>query len=110
MLNRRKAIRDHVKKFGELPGRWEALLPGEPDRFPQLFGAWRYRKGGCAKLKARLRKHPETASKKLATLYQWTKRLRSPTRKSRALDDVLLRLAAHSKAGAGFLARAAYAC
>ena len=103
MLNRRKAILAYIKEHGEPPGRWEGLLPGEPDRVHQLYGAWRYRKGGCAKLKARVRRHPDTASAKLATRYKATRRIRSTSRKSAALDDVLLKLAAHSKAGAGKL-------
>jgi len=103
MLQRRAARLAYFKQHGELPPRWAGLLPGEPDHYEQLAGIHRYRKGGLAKMKARLRKHPDTAGDKLTTRYLSAKRIRSAPRKSAALDDVMARLAALMGAHAGKL-------
>jgi hypothetical protein len=103
MIERRAARLAYFKQHGELPPRWAGLLPGEPDHYEQLAGMHRYRKGGLAKMKARLRKHPDTAGDKLNTRYMSTKRIRSTPRKSAALDDVMARLTAQIGAHAGKL-------
>lgn len=108
MLERRAARLAYFKAHGDLPPRWLGLLPGEPNHYSQLVGLRRYRKGGLAKLKSRLRKHPDTAGAKLTNRYLATRRLRSTTRKSTALDDVLARLTALIGAQAGKLKLAQY--
>ena len=103
MLERRAVRLAYFKEHGKLPPRWIGLLPGEPDHYAQLVGIHRYRKGGLAKMKARLRKHPDAAGDELATRYLSAKRIRSAPRKSAALDDVAARLTAKIGAQAGSL-------
>lgn len=103
MIERRAARLAYFKQHGKLPPRWIGLLPGEPDHYAQLVGIHRYRKGGLAKMKARLRKHPDAAGDKLATRYLSAKRIRSAPRKSAALDDVMARFTAQIGAQAGSL-------
>jgi len=103
MLQRRAARLAYFKQHGELPPRWAGLLPGEPDHYKQLAGIYRYRKGGLAKMKARLRKQPNTIWDKLTTRYLSAKRIRSAPRKSAALDDIMARLTAQMGAQAGKL-------
>jgi hypothetical protein len=108
ILERRAGRLAYFKLHGELPGRWLPLLPGEPNRVAQLLAFHKYRKGGLAKLKARLRKHPESAEAKLNNRYQATKRIRSRKRKGAALQDVEARLVANLGAKAGKLKLAEY--
>ena len=103
MIERRAARLAYFKQHGKLPPQWIGLLPGEPDHLAQLRGMHRYRKGGLAKMKARLRKHPDAVGDKLATRYLSTTRIRSAPRKSAALDDVAARLTAKIGAQAGNL-------
>ena len=103
MLERRAARLAYFKEHGELPPRWMGLLPGEPDHIASRVGLYLYRKGGLAKMKARLRKHPDTAAAKLNNRYLATNRIRSAPRKSAALDDLLARLSAQIGAQAGRL-------
>ena len=103
MLERRAARLAYFKEHGKLPPQWIGLLPGEPDHYAQLRGMHRYRKGGLAKMKARLRKHPDAVGDKLATRYLSIRRIRSAPRKSAALDDVAARLTAKIGAQAGSL-------
>ncbi len=105
---RRAARLAYFKQHGELPDRWMPLLPGEPDRSAQISALHRYRKGGLAKLKARLRKRPESTEAKLNNRYQATKHIRSQKRKGAALDDVMARLVANLGAKAGKLKLAEY--
>jgi hypothetical protein len=84
------------------------LLPGESAHFRQMDGYFRYRKGGLAKLKARLRKRLGSTYEKLTNLYLKTKRLKSPARKSAALDDVLMRIFAAQQAKTGKLTLAEF--
>jgi hypothetical protein len=90
MLERRAARLAYFKQHGKLPPRWAPLLPGERDHRAALAGLRRYRKGGLAKLKARMRKRPVAAADKLVNRYLATRRLRSPNRKSAALDDLAI--------------------
>jgi hypothetical protein len=103
MLERRAARLAYFKKHGELPPRWKGLLPGESDHIAQLDGLHRYRKGGLARLKARLRKHPDTAWAKLANRHLATRRIRSAPRRSAAVDDVMARLVAQFELKVGKL-------
>lgn len=103
MIERRAARLAYFKQHGKLPPRWMALLPGEHDHDAALEGLRRYRKGGLAKIKARLRKHPDTAWQKLTTRYMSTKRIRSVPRKSAALDDTMARFMAQLGASTGRL-------
>jgi hypothetical protein len=103
MIERRAARRAFFIEHGKLPPRWMGLLPGEPDHDAALAGFRRYRKGGLAKIKARLRKHPDTVWEKLTKRYLSTKRIHSLPRKSAALDDVGARLAILVGAQAGKL-------
>lgn len=103
IIERRAARRAYFKEHGKLPPRWMGLLPGEPDHDAALAGFRRYRKGGLAKIKARLRKHPDTVWEKLTKRYLSTKRIHSLPRKSAALDDVGARLAILVGAQAGKL-------
>jgi hypothetical protein len=103
MLERRAARLAYLTQHGEVPPRWSGLLPGEPDHLAQLQGIRRYRKGGLAKMKARLRKHPDTTGAELATRYTAAKRIRSRPRKAAALDDVMARLTAKIGMQAGKL-------
>ncbi len=108
-MNQRRAARlAYLKEHGELPPRWKGLLPGEPDHYRQMAGAHRYRKGGLAKMKSRLRKHPDTAADKLATRYRAANRIKSLPRKSAALDDITARLAAKLGAQTGKLSLRQY--
>jgi hypothetical protein len=97
MLERRAARMTYFKEHGELPPRWAGPLPGESDHVAQLGGARRYRKDGLAKMKARLRKRPDTTGEKLRNRYLAT------NRKSAALDDITARLAAQVGTQAGKL-------
>jgi hypothetical protein len=108
MQERRAARLAYFRQHGKLPPPGLPLLPGEPYRLKQIDGFYRYRKGGLAKLKARVRKRQESANVKLANLYMKTKRLKSPARKSAALDDVLVRLVTHTQAATGKLTLADY--
>jgi hypothetical protein len=99
MEERRAARLLHFERYGKLPQPGIPLIPGEPERFHQINAFRRYRKGGLAKLKARLRKHPETAEVKLANRYQATKRIKRPSRKLAAIDDCLARSLANYNAG-----------
>jgi hypothetical protein len=103
MIERRAARLAYFKQHGKLPPRWAGLLPGEPDHIEQLDGAHRYRKGGLAKMKARLRKHPDATGDKLTNRYLATKRIRSAPRKSAALDDITARLSVQLGAHTGKL-------
>jgi len=94
MIERRAARLAYFKQYGQPPPRWMGLLPGEPDHLEALEGMRRYRKGGLAKLRARMRKHPNTAEEKLANRYRAAKRIRSAMRRSVALDDITARLVA----------------
>jgi hypothetical protein len=105
---RRAARLTFFRQNGRPPLPGMPLLPGEPARFRAMDGYYRYRKGGLAKLKARLRKHPNGSYEKLANLYLRTKRLKSPSRKSAALDDVFMRFLAAQQAGTGKLTLAEY--
>ena len=99
MIARRAARLAYFKQHGELPPRWMALLPGERDHVNALAGIHRYRKGGLAKLKAKLRKHPETASIKLTNRYMALQHVKSPARREVAIDDLTARLLANLSAG-----------
>jgi hypothetical protein len=99
MDERRAARLLHFKIHGTLPQPGIPLIPGEASRFHQINAFRRYRKGGLAKLKARLRKHPDTANLKLANRYLATKRIKCPSRKLAAIDDCLARLLANYNAG-----------
>jgi hypothetical protein len=103
MLARREARLAYFKEHGKFPPRWKGLLPGEPDHYERLAGFHRWRKGGLAKIRARLRKHPNTQWQKLANRYQATTRIRSKPRKSAALDDVMARFLANLGAKTGKL-------
>jgi hypothetical protein len=99
---------EYFKQHGRRPDPWEPLLPGEPDRSWQLAALRHYRKGGLAKLKARMRKSPNTQSDKLANRYLATRKIRSKSRKSAALDDVLARFVANTVAQTGKITLAEY--
>ena len=108
MQERRAARLAYFTQHGKLPPPGLPLLPGEPYRLKQIDGFYRYRKGGLAKLKSRVKKRQESATVKLENLYLKTKRLKSPARKSAALDDVLIRLVTHTQAATGKLTLAEY--
>jgi hypothetical protein len=99
MEERRAARLAYFKQHGELPPLGMPLLPGEPDRSAQIDALYRYRKGGLAKLKARMRKRPEADRAKLANRFAAMQRIRSPSRRLAALDDVVARLLANLNAG-----------
>lgn len=108
MLERRAARLAYFKQHGKLPPRWMPLLPGEPNRTAQLQGFYRYRKGGLAKLKARMRKRPDAASVKLHNRHLATRRIRSESRRMQALDACLAQLVANLEARNGKLTLAEY--
>jgi hypothetical protein len=91
MLKRRRARLAYVKEHGREPSRWKPLLPGEQDHTKLMLGALRYRTGGLASLKARMRKHPDTWAQKLSTRFLSTKGIQSESQRLAALDDVQAR-------------------
>jgi hypothetical protein len=103
MVARRAARLAYFKKYGKVPPRWMGLLPGEPDHDRQLVGLHRYRKGGLAKLKAKLRKRPNATADKMVNRYLASKKIRSRARKIAVLDDLTARLTAQQEAKAGRL-------
>ena len=108
MEERRAARLAFFRQHGRPPPPGLPLLPNEPYRLKQINGFFRYRKGGLAKLKARVKQRQESATEKLANAYLKTKRIKSPSRKSAALDDVLVRFVGHVAASAGNLSLAEY--
>jgi hypothetical protein len=103
MLARRAARLAYFKEHGKLPPRWAPLLAGEREHVEQMDAFRRYRKGGLARLKARMRKRPASTADKLNNRYLATKRLRNPARKSEALDDAMARLVSQLRAQHGEL-------
>jgi hypothetical protein len=108
MLQRRAVRLAYFKQHGKLLPPGTRLLPDEQDHSAQIDGFRRYRKGGLAKLKARLRKRPEAAHARLERRYIALKHFRSESRKNASLNDILARLLANQQAASGELTLAEF--
>jgi len=108
MLQRRAARLAYFREHGELPPRWMPLLPGDRDHGAAMNGLRRYRKGGLARMKSQLRKHPDKVGQKLSHRYLKAKRIRSHYRRNSVLDQVTAELLAILGAQTGKLSLREY--
>jgi len=88
-----------LKEKGEMPPYgWTPLKDGEPDHTNAVFGMRAYRRT-LAKLKAKHRRNPDF--NQLSKRYLATQKIRSPSKKLRALNDVQARLVMQLKIESG---------
>ena len=88
-----------LKETGEMPPYgWTPLKDGEPDHTNAVFGMRAYRRT-LAKLKAKHRRNPDF--NQLSKRYLATQKIRSPSKKLRALNDVQARLVMQLKIESG---------
>lgn len=87
MEEKRDRRATYCRTHGHVPTGWTPPAPGEQDRTRQVLAMqhyWHTR----AKLKARLRKHPDAMSAKLMNAYLAAQRIRSRPRRAAALAVV----------------------
>ena len=90
-----------LKETGEMPPYgWTPLKDGEPDHTKAVFGMRAYRRS-LAKLKAKYRRNPDSKSDQLCKRYLATQKIRSPSKKLEALNDVQARLVLQWKIQSG---------
>ena len=101
MEDRRSRRLAWLKETGEMPPYgWTPLQDCEPDRTKAVIGMRAYRHT-LAKLKARYRRNPNSQSDQLYKRYLATQKIRSPSKKLEALNDVQARLLLQSKIESG---------
>lgn len=108
LLERRAARLEHFRKTGEIPPSWRGLMEGEPDHLIQLQASHEYRKGGLAKMKAKLRNRPEAVEAKHKRRVLDMERVRSKARHDALVDEMTANLVAEMGAAAGTISLPAY--